>query len=161
MPRSVTAVPSARAPVAKAADSSTPEARMSRPTRRRGAPVKRATAPPIARHNVASICSGTVPRMSYALKTPAVAPMGRSAYLCACPAPLEGAEGPRGRQREQGSDAGERQGVTCLCHARGAVGELHVVAGRQDHHQVRRGPPWTERPLDVPVREVGDLHENG
>src|SRR5687768_4202866 len=42
---------------------------MSRATRMRAARVKRAKAAPTARHNEASSCSGTVPRMSYALKT--------------------------------------------------------------------------------------------
>ena len=64
IPRSVTAAPSARAPSAKAADSSTPEGRMSRTTSRRGRLVNRATAVPMARHRSASSWSGTVPRMS-------------------------------------------------------------------------------------------------
>ena len=64
IPRSVTATPSARTPSAKAAESSTPEGRMSRTTRRRGPLVKRATAVPMARHMAASSWSGTVPRMS-------------------------------------------------------------------------------------------------
>ena len=67
-PRSTTSAPSPVAPSAKAADSSTPEARMSRPIRMRGAPVKRAKAAPTARAMDASSWSGTTPRMSYALK---------------------------------------------------------------------------------------------
>ena len=52
IPRSVTAAPSGRAPSAKAAESSTPDGRMSRTTSTRSAPVKRAMAAPMARHSV-------------------------------------------------------------------------------------------------------------
>src|SRR5687767_6488675 len=68
-PRSTTSTPWAVTPSAKAAARSTPDSRMSRATRTRGAAAKRAKAAPTARHIEASNWSGTVPRMSYALKT--------------------------------------------------------------------------------------------
>ena len=74
-PRSTTATPSDRTPSAKARDSSTPDSRMSRATSSRGAPVKRATATPMARNWSALSWSGTTPRMSYALKTSERLPM--------------------------------------------------------------------------------------
>src|SRR5580704_18743752 len=61
--------PSERTPSEKALESSTPLSRMSRATRITGTSAKRAMARPMARHMVASSWSGTVPRMSYALKT--------------------------------------------------------------------------------------------
>ena len=64
IPRSVTSTPSARTPSENAAESSTPDSRMSRATRISGAPAKRAMARPMARHMSASSWSGTMPRTS-------------------------------------------------------------------------------------------------
>ena len=68
-PRSTTATPSERTPSAKAADRLLPDSRMSRPTSMVGLLAKRAAAMPMARNCTSLSWSGTVPRMSYALKT--------------------------------------------------------------------------------------------
>ena len=72
-PRSTTSAPSEVTPSANAADRAAPDARMSRPIRMRGAPVNRANATPTDRATDASSWSGTMPRMSYALKIAAIA----------------------------------------------------------------------------------------
>src|ERR1700689_2340915 len=69
MPSPTMSPPSSRTPSEKAAESSTPVSRISRATRICAVPAKRAMARPMARHMSASSWSGTVPRMSYALKT--------------------------------------------------------------------------------------------
>ena len=63
-PRSTTVAPARRAPLAKAAESSTPDSLMSRATTMRLVPAKRANDQPMARQLRLSSCSGTVPRTS-------------------------------------------------------------------------------------------------
>src|SRR3954470_11635337 len=77
MPRSTMSTPCEHTPRANAAVRSTPDGRMSRATSTVGAAAKRANAAPIASHISASSCSGTTPRMSYALKTESKSPIAR------------------------------------------------------------------------------------
>src|SRR5690242_4408052 len=133
IPRSTTSTPCERTPSANAPASSGPSGRMSRATSTVGAPAKRANAAPTARHNGPSIWSGTVPRMSYALKTASRSPIGRSNLV-----PLDAGAAGRGLGQLVLPFAGPAPDAEEIAHEPGRVA-----------HDVHRGP-----------RRVRDGHRN-
>src|ERR1700729_1298688 len=130
-PPLITSAPCAAAPCPNASASGTDEVRMSCTVTRAGAPVSRTNAAPTASATLSSSSSGTVPRMSYALKIFAYSAPGVAS--APAPAPLAARLGALPGRRRLHYRVGQRLQVVRWLF-RGPVGQAdHLPADRHRH----------------------------